>query len=141
MPDENAPEVGGLQNTATNLGASLGTALIGSVLIGALTTAALAGIEGNDQIPADVQQQATTNLASGVPFMSDTQLDDALTEAGVSEDTAAEVMQINSDARLEALQIAFGAAAIIAIIGLFMTGLLPERQPGTDDVEESGRSV
>jgi EmrB/QacA subfamily drug resistance transporter len=141
MPDDNAPEVGGLQNTATNLGASLGTALIGSVLIGALTTAALAGIEGNDQIPADIQQQATTNLASGVPFMSDTQLDDALTEAGVSDETAAEVMQINSDARLEALQIAFGAAAIIAIIGLFMTGMLPERQPGTDDAEESSISV
>jgi hypothetical protein len=141
MPDDDAPEVGGLQNTATNLGASLGTALIGSVLIASLTTVALAGIEGNDKIPADVQQQATTDLASGVPFISDSQLDDALTEAGVSAETAAEVTQINSDARLEALQIAFGAAAIIAIIGLFMTGMLPERQPGADDAEESGLSV
>jgi hypothetical protein len=30
--DELAPEVGGVQNTATNIGASLGTALAGSVL-------------------------------------------------------------------------------------------------------------
>jgi MFS family permease len=33
-----ANEAGGLQGTAQNLGASLGTALIGSVLIAALTT-------------------------------------------------------------------------------------------------------
>ena len=33
VPDSESSEVGGLQNTATNLGASLGTALAGSVLI------------------------------------------------------------------------------------------------------------
>ena len=41
VPDEQSGEVGGLQNTATNLGASLGTALVGSVLIATLSTAAL----------------------------------------------------------------------------------------------------
>src|SRR5215218_1775493 len=33
VPDEESPEVGGLQNTGTNLGASIGTALAGSILI------------------------------------------------------------------------------------------------------------
>ena len=33
VPDEVSPEVGGLQNTATNLGAAIGTALAGSILI------------------------------------------------------------------------------------------------------------
>ncbi|MGH9081298.1 MAG: MFS transporter, partial [Acidimicrobiales bacterium] len=33
VPDEQSAEVGGLQNTFTNLGASLGTALVGAVLI------------------------------------------------------------------------------------------------------------
>src|SRR4249919_3092531 len=37
LPDEQSGEVGGLQNTFSNLGLSLGTALAGSVLIGALT--------------------------------------------------------------------------------------------------------
>ncbi|APA98073.1 MFS transporter [Nocardia seriolae] len=36
VPDSRASEVGGLQNTATCLGTSLGTALVGSVLIAAL---------------------------------------------------------------------------------------------------------
>ena len=43
-PEELAPEVGGLQNTASQFGASLGTALAGSVLISALTISFLSGI-------------------------------------------------------------------------------------------------
>src|SRR6266581_4810575 len=38
VPDEQSAEVGGLQNTVTNLGASIGTALTGAVLIATLTT-------------------------------------------------------------------------------------------------------
>src|SRR4030095_13977571 len=38
VPDDQSPEVGGIQNTATNLGASLGTALAGSFLFAALAT-------------------------------------------------------------------------------------------------------
>ena len=52
VPDDESAEVGGLQNTATNLGASLGTALAGSLLIAILTTSFLTGIEQNDAVPA-----------------------------------------------------------------------------------------
>ena len=53
VPDEQSGEVGGLQNTATNLGASLGTALVGSVLITALSASFFAGIESNPDVPAE----------------------------------------------------------------------------------------
>ena len=43
VPDEQSGEVGGLQNTVTNLGASIGTALSGAVLIAALTTSLVGG--------------------------------------------------------------------------------------------------
>ena len=52
VPDELSPEVGGLQNTATNLGTSLGTALAGSVLIAVLTTTFLTGIQNNPDVPS-----------------------------------------------------------------------------------------
>ncbi|HSJ92797.1 MAG TPA: MFS transporter, partial [Gaiellaceae bacterium] len=60
VPDEQSPEVGGLQNTATNLGASLGTALAGSLLIAALTASFLANIQESPDIPDSVKAQATT---------------------------------------------------------------------------------
>jgi MFS family permease len=47
VPDEQSGEVGGIQNTVTNLGASIGTALAGAVLISALTTTFLGGIQYN----------------------------------------------------------------------------------------------
>lgn len=132
VPDNRAPEVGGLQNTGTNLGASLGTALIGSVLIAALTSAAVAGIQNNPEVPDEIKQQATTELAAGVPFISDTQLQAALEDAGVDEQTAQEIEAVNADARLQALQVAFAAAALLALLALMFTGRLPTVAPGTD---------
>jgi MFS family permease len=51
VPDEDSPEVGGLQNTGTNLGASIGTALAGSILIAILTSSFLTGIQQNRPSP------------------------------------------------------------------------------------------
>jgi MFS family permease len=81
VPDDESPEVGGLQNTMTNLGASLGTALAGSVMIAALTAAFIANIQSSDAIPAPVKSKASTELASGVPFISDEDLEQALDDA------------------------------------------------------------
>lgn len=138
VPDDRAPEVGGLQNTGTNLGASLGTALIGSVLIAALTSAAVAGIQDNPEVPAEVKQQATTELAAGVPFISDTQLQTSLADAGVDEQTAKQIEEINTDARLQALQTAFAAAALLALLALMFTGRLPTVAPGADEEGAGG---
>ena len=67
VPDEQSAEVGGLQNTVTNLGASIGTALSGAVLVSALTASLIGGIQNNPAVPANVKSQAQTELASGVP--------------------------------------------------------------------------
>ncbi|MFL1591388.1 MFS transporter [Rhodococcus ruber] len=131
VPDSQSAEVGGLQNTATNLGASLGTALIGSILIATLTTSVIAGIENNPAVPDSVQQQAATDMAAGVPFLSDTQLEGALADAGVDESTADAIVEVNSDARLEALQVAFAVTALLAVAALFGTGSLPRVPVGS----------
>ena len=52
VPDRESAEVGGLQNTVTNLGASLGTALVGAVLIASLTTGLIHGVQASSAIPA-----------------------------------------------------------------------------------------
>ena len=83
VPDEQSSEVGGLQNTGTNLGASIGTALAGAVLISILTTSFLTGIEQNPAVPAEVTANATVELADGIPFVSDADLETALDDAGV----------------------------------------------------------
>ena len=131
-------EVGGLQNTATNLGASLGTALIGSVLIATLSGAALIGVADSPAVSEALKGQISTELVGGVPFISDEQVAVALTEAGATEAEIEAITEVNAAARLEALQAAFALVGLVAIGGLFITGRIPVRPPGTQDAPESG---
>jgi hypothetical protein len=128
-PEELAPEVGGLQNTASQFGASLGTALAGSVLIAALTTSFLSGIAGNPDVPPEVTAEANVELASGIPFISDADLESAMQEAGLDEQTAQAVLDDYGEARLDGLRTALALLALFALIALFFTRRIPIRQP------------
>src|SRR5215211_6209294 len=67
VPDEQSGEVGGIQNTGTQLGASIGTALAGAILISAVTASFFTNIENNSAIPDKLVANAQTQLATGVP--------------------------------------------------------------------------
>src|SRR3954449_4334256 len=88
VSDEQSGEVGGVQNTGTQLGASIGTALAGALLVSALTTAFFTSIQGNPAVPENLTTQAQAQLASGVPFMSDKDLKSALEDANVPPQAA-----------------------------------------------------
>ena len=130
VPDEQSPEVGGLQNTATQFGASIGTALAGAILITSLTASFLSGIAQNPDVPPDVTSQANVELASGIPFVSDADLETALEEAGASPAVTQAVVDENEEARLDGLRSALALLALIAVVALFFTRRIPDRQPG-----------
>jgi hypothetical protein len=134
VPDEQSSEVGGLQNTGTNLGASIGTALAGAVLISTLTTSFLTGVEQNPAVPAEVTSKATVELAEGIPFVSDADLRTALDEAGVPPETADAVVDENATARLDALRASLSILAVIALIALYFTRRIPTKQPASTPV-------
>jgi MFS family permease len=129
VPDEQSAEVGGLQNTVTNLGASLGTAIAGAVLIAALTTSFMTGIQNNPAVPADLKSKAKVELAAGVPFVSDADLKKALAGAGVPQQTADAIVKENQTARIDALRSALAVLALFALAAGAFTMRLPTRQP------------
>jgi Na+/melibiose symporter-like transporter len=131
VSDERSAEVGGLQNTFTNFGASLGTALVGAVLISSLSATFLQGISDNPAVPAAVTAQATVQLDSGAPFVSDSQLrkDLSTTDLPVSQQDA--IVAENATSRLIGLRSALWLVALITVIGLFFTGMLPRRAIGS----------
>jgi MFS family permease len=140
VPDEQSPEVGGLQNTATQFGASLGTALAGSILIASLTASFFTGIAENPDVPPEVTSHATVQLSSGVPFTSDADLETALERAGVDQQTAQAVVDVNEQARLDGLRSALALLALVAVVALFFTRRIPSRQPGGPvEIEDPGR--
>ncbi len=136
VPDDQSPEVGGVQNTATNLGASLGTALAGSILFATLTTAFISNIQHSSAIPDRVKSQASVELAGGVPFISDADLEAALDDAHVSRKASDAALNAYRDARIAGLQSALAILALLALVALFLAGRIPTRQPGSPELSE-----
>ena len=132
VPDEQSGEVGGLQNTVTNLGASIGTALAGAVLIAALSSSFLTGVQENPAVSTSIKTKATTELSGGVPFVSDKELESALAAAHVSPRASDAIVEENETARLDGLRTALSVLALLALVGLFFTGGIPTRQPAAE---------
>lgn len=133
--DAERSEVGGLQYTAQNLGSSLGTALIGSVVVLALTSAARTGLQDDPRISDPIEQQVGIAVSGGVSFVPVPQVQQALANAGIPADEIDALAAIYVDAQLLSLKIALLAAAAIALASLFFTRGLPRerltRQPDT----------
>jgi len=131
VPDDQSPEVGGVQNTMTNLGASLGTALAGSVMLAAVTSSFLANIAQSDAIPNRAKSQAQVELAGGVPFISDADLEAALDEAGVNRRTSDAALDSYRNARIDGLEAALAILALLVVVALFYAQRIPKTQPGS----------
>jgi hypothetical protein len=136
VPDEQSGEVGGVQNTVTNLGASIGTALAGAVLISALTASFISGIQDNPAVPKDLASSAQTELAAGIPFISDKDLTAQLDKAGVPPQTADAIVKENEKARIAGLRASLSLLAIIALIALFASRRIPIQQPSAEPASE-----
>jgi MFS family permease len=130
VPDEKSGEVGGLQNTGTQLGASIGTALAGAILVSALTASFFTGIKENPDVPDRVASKAETELTSGIPFTSDEDLEAALKDAHVPPRTADAVVDENAQSRIDGLRVAVSILALLALLALPFTGGIPTVQPG-----------
>ncbi len=137
VPDEQSGEVGGLQNTGTQLGASIGTALAGAVLISALTASFFTGIQANPAVPDSVATQAQTELAGGIPFISDDDLKTALSDAHVPAATADAVVETNEQSRIDGLRVAVSILALFSLVALPFTRGIPTVQPGEQSAANS----
>ena len=138
VPEEESGEVGGLQNTGSFLGTSVGTALVGSVLIATLTSSFLQDISDDPAIPDELSTEAAVDLAGGAPFVADDDLEASLDDAGVDQDVAAAVVDDNAEARIVALRASLSIVALVALLALFFTPGIPTTQP-SDEVAAAGR--
>jgi Na+/melibiose symporter-like transporter len=127
---EDRSEVGGMQYTAQNLGSSLGTALIGSILIGALAAAFSHHVMDDSRVSASVQEQIGVRLTAGISFVSTAQVSAALAEAGVPPAEAEAVVEGYEEAQLQGLKTGILAASAAALAALgFTRGLPNDRLP------------
>ena len=81
--------------------------------------------------------QAQTELAGGVPFVSDDDLQVALSDAGVPSEAADAIEEANAQSRIDGLRAAVAALALLALVALPFTRGIPTVQPGAQ--AEAGR--
>jgi hypothetical protein len=129
-------ETGGLQGTALNLGASIGTALIGAVLIVGLINGFNRGLVDNPQVPPNVSQQIAANTEEGIDIVPVAEAQQRALAAGVPPPQAEAIAGAYGDAQLTALRKSLGAVALIAVLSIWFTRKLPsaatapaEREP------------
>lgn len=128
VPPEQTSEVGGLQGVFQNLGSSLGTALIGSVLIGALSTSFAAGVAAST-LPAEAKSVIAEQTEGGVEIIPASTVDTIATDAGLSSTDAANLTRIYGDAQVSSLRVAFFGLILIAFFSLLFSHGIPSAAP------------
>ncbi|MBP5872120.1 MULTISPECIES: MFS transporter [Streptomyces] len=118
-------EVGGLQFTAQNLGSALGTALIGSLLIGALAHAFTAQVEDDPRLSQETRQQTSVALQAGIGFVPTDQVRAAAEDAGLPPSEVDALADSYATAQLNGLKAAILATGGITLAAFLVTPRLP----------------
>jgi EmrB/QacA subfamily drug resistance transporter len=135
--EQERSEVGGLQFTAQNLGSALGTALIGSLLIGALANAFTTHVEQNPSLSDETRHQTAIALEAGVKFVPTDQVRSAAERAGLPPSEVDAVTDSYASAQLDGLKAAILATGGITLAGFLVTTHLPTARTGRPKHPES----
>jgi len=126
-PKEAAGDVGSLRGVTQNLAAAVGTAVVGALLVGVLSSIVLTNVSRSLVLTPELLAQI--NLDS-VNFVSNDRLNAVLSETTASPEQVAEAVQINTEARLRALKTGFLVMAGLSLLAFIPAGWLPNYKPG-----------
>lgn len=126
-PKDLAADVGSLRGVTQNLAAAVGTAVVGALLVGILSSIIIGNVADNPIISAELEDSANLD---NLNFFSDAQLKERLSGTSASADQFAEALRINAEARTQALKIGFLILSGLALVAIFPCGWLPNYRPG-----------
>jgi Na+/melibiose symporter-like transporter len=130
ISDERVSEAAGVNSAAGSFGLSFGLAFAGAIMLAALSTAFTREAESSSVLSATEQQQVAAVLEDDAQLMSNTGLDELLTDQPAA--TREEIIRINTDTRPLALQIALAIPILAGLLGLansFRMAALPDPTP------------
>jgi MFS family permease len=126
-------EAGGLQGTAQNLGASLGTALVGAVLLTGLTTGFQERLAQEPSLSPEVRAQVVDATAAGIDIIPVDDAEQIMIDAGVPADQASTLAGAYGEAQIDGLQNSFLIIAVLAIAAFWFTRRIPSESTATGD--------
>jgi MFS family permease len=126
-PRELAGDVGSLRGVTQNLAAAVGTAVVGALLVGILSSIIIGNLNENPVITAELKDEMNlTNLN----FFSDNQMRERLANTTATPEQFAEALRINAEARIRALKTGFLVLSGLALLAIFPCLWLPQYRPG-----------
>ena len=125
-------EASGIASTLETLGSSVGTAVIGTILVVALTGGVGMMVEQSTVFPCELKQQISQDMATSLEVVSTDVVSENIQENGVYE---AEAVRIYDAARQNAFIITLMFMAFTA----FVAFLLARRLPAVKTVPEEGQ--
>ncbi|AWI30065.1 MFS transporter [Streptomyces sp. ICN441] len=130
--EEDRSEAGGLQYTAQNLGSSLGTALMGSILIGALVGVFTTQIEDDPRVSDAARRQTGIAVEAGVSFVGTEQVRAAAEQAALPPAEVDALVSSYAEAQLGSLKVAILAASGVTLAAFPFTRQLPGGRPARE---------
>lgn len=128
VEESRSSEVGGLQGTFQNLGSSLGTAVIGSIMITSLTSGFVASVGSNPDISSSVQTTVQEKSTSGIPIASASQVEEYALQSGLPESEAQEVAEDYSSSQIESLRVSMFMLVLMAMAMLALSKNIPDKK-------------
>jgi EmrB/QacA subfamily drug resistance transporter len=119
IPDERISEAAGVNSAAGQFGLSVGLAVAGAIMLATLSFLFTDMAEESTVLDAAEQQQVAEALEDDAQVMSNTQLEELITDA--SPEKEAEIIRINTDARPRSLQFALIVPLVAGIGGLLLS--------------------
>ncbi len=130
ISEERVGEAAGVTSATGSFGLSFGLAFAGAIMLAALSISFTHQAQASDVLPPAQQQHVADVLEDDAQVMSDAQLTQLL--AGQPQQIQDEILDINTDARHLALQVALLVtllAALVGVVNAFRMMRLPDPEP------------
>jgi len=134
VSDQQRSEAGGLQNTAQQLGSSLGTALLGAIVISGLLASFSGNVADEPQLSQAAKDQVEVRLSAGGSFVAADAVRASAEEADLAPTEVDAIVANYEDAQISSLKIAFLLAGFLVIASFWATRRLPTRR--FDELDE-----
>lgn len=116
--ERDASQSGGIQTTMRNVGQAIGVAAVGAVLLFGITSNITSAMEANPAITPAVREAVSER---NLTLMGDTQFEQAIADIPMTDAEKAELVAINSQARVNSTITGYGVSAVVILAGLITT--------------------
>lgn len=116
--ERDASQSGGIQTTMRNVGQAIGVAAVGAVLLFGITSNITSAMEANPTITPAVREAVSER---NLTLMGDSQFEQAIADIPMTDTEKAELVSINSQARVNSTITGYGVSAVVILAGLITT--------------------